>query len=569
METAAAPVHRVEAASLPARLAVSVLALGAVAAPLVLRAHDDNRLTSWRWVFADVDPIRLYALVAAAIALAHLAALAPIPRRWPAAVLLAAGCGAAALFWSQPEVIVDASRIFVQAKQVAVRGIAGFWAEWGREVPAWTDLPLVPLLFGLVLDLAGESRVHLQALDTLLFAGTAALTFRLGRDLWDEEVGFLGGALLLAIPYLYTQVPGTLADVPTMFFFTLAVHAAVRAFQRGGAARILLASLAVAAALLAKYSTWLLLSVLPVAGLVHRRSAPGTLRTGAAIALLAGSVVGAVLLSRREAFSAQAALLSTFQAPGLWRWGESFASTFLFQVHPFLSTAAAVSLWVAIRRRDPRYAVVLWPVLLLVALQVRRIRYLLPTFPMLALMAAYGLQAIRAAEARRLVVACAVASSLVVARFGYLPFLARNSLGNLRAAGEYLDTIAEERVEVLAPVPPDAEVHPAVAVPLLDLYTRKTVVHRYEEVPPAARERAAASPLRFTWEVRAPGTYAPGAEAAATAVAVVSDDVGAPLPEAVQDRVRGLRLARTFAQDEGVFRFRTMVSVWREEPDAP
>lgn len=554
---------------MPARLAVSVLALGAVAAPLVFRSLDDNRLTSWRWVFAGVDPIPLYALVAAGIALSHLAARAPIPRRRPAAFLLLAAYGAAALFWSQPEVIVDASRIFLQAKQVALRGLPGFWAEWGREIPAWTDLPLVPLLFGLVLDLAGESRVHLQALDTLLFAGTVALTFRLGRDLWNEEVGFLGGALLLAIPYLYTQVPGTLADVPTMFFFTLAVHAAVRAFQRGGPARILLAALAVAAALLAKYSTWLLLSVVPVAGLVHRKISPRPFRTGLAIALGAGSIVAAVFLSRREAFAAQLALLAGFQAPGLWRWGESFASTFLFQVHPFLSVAAAVSLWVAIRRRDPRYAVVLWPVLLLVALQVRRIRYLLPTFPMLALMAAYGLQAIRSGEARRLVVACAVTSSLVVARFGYLPFLAGNSLGNLAAAGEYLDGIAEARVEVLTPVPPDAEVHPAVAVPLLDLYTHKTVVHRHEEIPPSARERAAASPLRFTWEVRVPGTYAPRAEAAATAVVIVADDLRAPLPEGVQARIRGLRPVRTFARDEGVFRFRTAVSIWREEPTAP
>jgi hypothetical protein len=570
VETAAGQGERVETASLPGRLAVSILALGAVAAPLVFRSLDDNRLTSWRWVFAGVDPIRLYALVAAGIVLAHLLARSPIPGKRPAALLLLAAYATAAIFWGQPEVIVDASRIFTQAKQLEIRGLGGFLAAWGREIPAWTDLPLVPLLFGLVFDLLGESRIHVQALTTLLFAGAVALTFRLGRDLWDEEVGFLGGMLMLAIPYLLTQVPGMLADVPTMFFLTLAIHAVVRAFQRGGAGRILFASLAVVLALLSKYTAWLLLSVVPVIGLVHLRGgAPRPLRTGAAIGLLSGSIVAGLLLSHRDVFSGQLALLVGYQAPGLSRWGESFASTFLFQVHPFLTAAAAVSLWMAIRRRDARYAILLWPFLLLVALQVRRIRYLIPAFPMLTLMAAYGLQSIRAREVRRLVVACAVTSSLVVARFGYLPFLERNSLGNLKAAGEYLDAIGDERVEVFTPLPPDAEVNPAVAVPLLDLFTHKTVIHRREEIPPSARERAAASPLRFTWEVEVPGTYAPDGGAGATAVAVVSDDVRAPLPDLVVARLGNRRLARVFDADEGVFRFRTMVRVYREDPGEP
>jgi hypothetical protein len=570
VEAAAGQGDRVEAASLPARLAVSILALGAVAAPLVFRSLDDNRLTSWRWVFADVDPIRLYALVSGGILLSHLLARAPLPARRPAAILALVAYAAAALFWTEPEVIVDASRTFLQAKFLEVHGLGAFLAEWGREVPAWTDLPLVPLLHGLAFDLLGESRLHVQALTTLLFAGTVALTCRLGSEIWDEEVGFLAGALLLAIPYLLTQVPLMLSDVPTTFFLTLAVHAVVRAFRRGGAGRILLAALAVVLALLSKYSTWLLLSVVPVVGLVHLRGgAPRPLRTGAAIGLLAGSIVAGALLARREVFSGQLALLLGFQAPGLSRWGESFASTFLFQVHPFLTAAAAASVWLAIRRRDPRYAIVLWPVLLLVLLQVRRIRYLLPAFPMLALMAAYGLQSIRAREVRRLVAACAVVSSLVVALSGYLPFLKRNSLGNLRDAGAYLDTIGEERVEVFTPTPLDAEVNPAVSVPLLDLYTRKAVVHRPGEVPPSARERAAATALRFTWEIDLAGSYRADGSGGTTAIAVVSDDVGSPLPGELEARLAGRHPARVFATDEGVFRFRTVVRVYRGDPGQP
>lgn len=546
---------------------MSVLALGAVAALFVLRSLDDSRLTSWDWVFQGRSPGPLYLIVAAGILLANALAGVSPPARWRSAVLPLAACAAAAGMWSEPEVIVDASRTFLQAKFLALHGPGAFLAGWGLEIPAWTDLPLVPFLFGVVLEILGESRTHVQAFTTLLFAGTVFLTQRLGAALWDEELGFLAGALLLAIPYLLTQVPLLLVDVPTMFFFTLALLAVTRALQRGGTGAALLAAAALVLALLSKYSVWLLVSVVPVAVVVlGRAGAPRPWRAGALMALASGAVVAALLLARARVFSGQVELLLGFQAPGLRRWGESFAATFLFQVHPFLTIAALASIVLAVRRRDLRYAIVLWPVLLLVGLQVRRVRYLLPTFPMLALMGAYGLQWLRSAETRRVVVGCAVASSLAVALYGFLPFLERNSLGNLRTAGRYLDTLPEERAEVLTPVPPGAEVNPAVAVPLLDLYTRKRLVH--VPAPIAAGASVERSPLRFTWEVQAPGLYGPDPGGGATALVLVADDLRAPPSAEVGSRLAGHVLARAFTADEGVFRFRTMVGVYRRPPEA-
>ena len=393
------------AATLPERLLVSILAVGAVAAPYLLRGLDDNRLTSWRWVFGARNPAALFALVLAAALFAQLAAR-PVPVRRQEAVLFLCAYAAGACFWGEPEPIVDAARYFTQAKHLELYGLAHFLREWGREIPAWTDLPLVPLLDGLVLRASGESRVALQAFTTLLFAGSAVLTSRIGKALWDEEVGFAAGALLLAIPYLLTQVPLTLVDVPTLFFVTLAVYASILAFRRGSTSRILLASAALSLALLSKYSAWLLLSVLPIVGAVHAKEggARRALLTGALMAAGAGALVLGAVLPHREVYGEQLRLLLGYQAPGLRRWGESFLSTFLFQVHPFLTAAAALSLWVAVRRRDWRWAVAAWPVLLLVGLEVRRIRYLLPAFPMLALLGAYGLQAVRGSGVRRLVV---------------------------------------------------------------------------------------------------------------------------------------------------------------------
>lgn len=557
-------------ATLPERLLVSVLAVGAVAGAYLLRGLDDNRLTSWRWVFGERNPATLFALVAFAAVLAHVVARL-LPARRVEAMLFLCAYAAGACFWGEPEPIVDAARYFTQAKHLELYGPVHFVREWGREIPAWTDLPLVPLLYGLVLRLSGESRLAVEAFTTLLFAGTVVLTCRIGRLLWDEEVGLAAGGFLLAIPYLYTQVPLLLVDVPTAFFVTLAVHASILAFRHGGATRLLLASAAVLLALLSKYSAGLVLSALPVIAAVQagedgpRRA----LRRGALLAVATGALVLVVVLPFRDVFAEQLRLLLGYQAPGLRRWGESFLSTFLFQVHPFLTAAALASIWVAVRRRDPRWVVVAAPVLLLLGLEVRRIRYLLPAFPLLALLAAYGLGALRAGETRRIVLATAVLSSLAVALYGYLPFLRTTSAANVRQAGAYLDGLEERRVEVFTLSRPEADVNPAVAVPLLDLFTAKPLVHRTEGIALAPPKDLATSALRFTWEQRSPRYYAAGGTDEPAAVVVVTDEIGRPPPEALARRLEGRHLSRAFVEDEGVFRFKTLVLVYRAAPLRP
>lgn len=562
-----APQHRrASRAPDPGPVLLSLVALGVVAGQLVLRGWDDSRLASFRWVFAESDPLGLLGLVAAAIAAAHVAVRARIPAGWRAPLLFVAAVAAAACTWRVPEVIVDASRYFTEAKALELRGLGGFLAAWGRELPAWTDLPLVPALYGVVFRALGESRVLAQLLVAVLFAGSAVLTYRTGAALLGEEIGLAGGALLLAVPYLLTQVPLLLVDVPTMFFLALASWAVVAAIQRGGAGRILLAALAVWLAALSKYSAWLLLTGLPALAIVQRGRSPGAARTAAAIAALSAVLLGATLLAGRDVLAAQLALLRSYQAPGLRRWGESFASTFLFQVHPFVSAAAAASLWVAVRRRDPRWLAIAWPVLLLLALRVQRVRYWVPAFPALALMGGLGLQILGAARLRALAVACAVASSLVVALHGDVRFLARTSAVNLKDAGAFLDGLAEGTVEVFTPPAAGAAVNPAVAVPLLDLYTSKRLVYAYAPPAPEALAAAATSPLRFTWEYVNPPWYAGGGAGDAAVVAVVTGDLQAPLPPELARRVAGLRLVRTFAADEGIFEYRTLVRIYRAGP---
>jgi len=544
-------------------LLVSLVALTVFAALLVLRSLDDNRLTSWQWAFDRADIARLFPILVAGIVLAYAVSRISVPGLWRAPALFVASFAAAACFWGAPEVIVDTARYFVQAKQLKLHGAGYFLGEWGGDIAAWTDLPLIPFLHGVVFTLFGETRIAVQAFTTLLFSTTVVLTWLIGRTLWDDAVGGVAAALLLAMPYLLTQPALMLVDVPTMFFLTLAVYATIRAVRDGNARYLAAASVAIVLAMLSKYSAWLMLSVAPVIVLVHLDRGWRAVLTRAAIVGSASALLaGAVVLVKSDVVAAQLELLWGYQWPGLARWEESHISTFLFQVHPFVTAAALGSVVVAFLRRDRTYAIVAWMLLLVLVLGVKRARYILVTLPMLALMAGYALREIGDRRLRRFVVCCAVVSALVTALYGYLPLLKGMSAANLMAAGERLDAMAADRVEVFTLPQERSVINPAVAVPLLDLYTAKPVVYRDGMVAPPDRRILATSPLRFTWEFDMPPYYEPGQARPGDAVAVIASHAGQPLPDRVAAKIAGLRLSGEFALTDGLFRFGTVVRLY-------
>jgi hypothetical protein len=549
-------------------LLVAILSLLIFEFLFTFRAADDNRLTSWQWVFNGVSPATVFMVLTAGLGLALLFLRFTFSPRLPALVLFIASFMIASFFWKVPEVIVDASRYFTQAKHLELYGIRYFFTEWGNAVQCWTDLPLMPFLYGVIFRIFGESRLCVQIFTTILFSMTVVLTYLIGKCLWDEETGLLGGALLLAMPYLFSQVPLLLVDVPTMFFLALAIFTFLRAIQRGGWT-IAPASAALFAAVFSKYSAWPMLSVLAVIGVVYVVQAPSDERNKYLLRSLfiigAGLAAAASLvLLKHEVFSQQLSLLTTYQKPGLARWGESFTSTFLFQGHPFIAAAALFSFSAALRKRDIRYLIISWLVILIVVFQVKRIRYSLPAFPMVALMASYGLQQISDRELRRFIVLCALISSLTVSILAYRPFLETVSTVNLAHAGKFLDKLEGKTVRVYTLPQQDAVLNPAVAVPLLDLFTKKRIIYHYDPAIFPRAEETATSPLRFTWEYANPPYYTEENERPGEnmPVVVLSNGPVEALPEEIRGRLNGYRLLREFAVDDGVYSFRTTVSVY-------
>jgi 4-amino-4-deoxy-L-arabinose transferase-like glycosyltransferase len=547
-------------------LLISLVTLTTFTALFVLRFLDDNRLTSWRWAFDRSDIRLLVAVLAAGIALAYTVSRLTVPRDAQKVAIFAAAFAAVVPFWAAPEVIVDTARYFMQAKYLELYGVGFFAREWGGEIAAWTDLPLVPFLHGIVFDLVGESRTAIQVFTGLLFAATVVLTWQIGATLWDDTVGGSAAALLLAMPYLLTQPALMLVDVPTMFFLTLAVFATLKAVREGGAGALIAAPVAITLAMLSKYSTWIMLSTLAVIVLVHLergRRGRAVLSRAFIIGLATILLAGMFVLLKLDVVAAQVRLLWSYQLPGLARWEESHISTFLFQIHPFVTAAALCSVAVALIRRDRNYLIIAWMLMLLAVLGVKRARYILITLPMFALMAGYAMREVADGRIRRFIIGCAVASSLVTAVLGYLPLLKRMSAANLMAAGEHLDTLDTDVVVVFALPQSRSIINPAVSAPILDLFTDKRIIYRETKSPPPAPETIASSPLRFTWEYATPSFLKPGLDdTGAVAVAVIASHPGQPLPVHVGATIAGLQLSEEFGTSDEIFRFKTLVKVY-------
>lgn len=557
--------------SIPHSVATLVLSLLTFLILYVFRSLDDTHFTSWDVALSAHSAL----IIAAAIAIASLVAYffleASFIEIYPSAFLFLVSFAAALLFRTQPEAIVDAARYFTYAKNIESYGLGHFVKEWGHAIGVWTDMPLVPVLYGLIFKYAGEHRLYIQVFIALLFSMTVVLTYRTGKLLWDRDTGLIGGLLLMGFPYLYSQLPLMLVDVPAMFFLLLSVYTFLEAVERGGAL-LFVAAAALAAAFYVKYSAWLMLSVLiiivVVSVLIRPRNERATvIRRSLLIFLIASVVVSLFLVYKIDVVSKQIKLLFDYQRPGLERWGESLTSIYLFQVHPLISIAAFFSIYRAVRTKDFRFLIIAWLVLLVIVLRIRRIRYLIMVFPMLSLMAAYGLRLIRNRTTIKYVSFCIVILSLTVAFVGYQPYLKKDSSLNLAMAGEFIDTLPGEDVEIFTLSRPGSEVNPAVSVSLLDLFTKKNVRYHYHGGHRPDADELMTSPLRFTWEFRNPSYYEEDGyegtgQPPVRSVAIISSDNNVELNPEIRERIKYLNKSRVFNLANDEYEYQTLVTVY-------
>ena len=531
-----------------------------------MKVVDDNSLCRWSWVFGNTLPLKLYGLLFAVILGSYFLSRSPWPTKYQPVLLGLLASITAVSLWSEPEVIMDASRYFSQAKYLSVHGVKAFWTGWGHEFSAWTDLPLMPFLWGMIIKFLGEERIYLQALTTLFFVGSVLLTYFLGKELWDEEVGLLAGILLLCYPYLLLHIPLMMVDLPSMFFLLLSIFTFCRVLSTTRPYWILLAALAISLTLLVKYSTWLYLTILPVISIVRFNDDPRRITQRSLYVLVAVLIFSVpVAFGLWETMSEQLGLLFGYQRAGLGKWSESFISTSFFHIHPLVSVAALLSVYAAWKKRDKKIIILSFLIMLIIVLEIKRIRYILPVFPMLALMAAYYLRRLHDKRLRRYLILGCLGSSLLLTFGAYLPFVKKLSAINIQKAGQFLNTLETSRASVYIVEQESIIANLNINIPLLDLFTDATLYSL--PVPSLLKAKATAkkdTSFRFTWEQELPDFYNPPSTKGDNSepLVIISTNTSYVIPPFIRKRVENYSQYEVFDQKTKLFTFRTVVAVF-------
>ncbi|VAX23000.1 hypothetical protein MNBD_NITROSPINAE03-1577 [hydrothermal vent metagenome] len=528
-----------------------------------LRFLDDNRLTSFQWAFSDGRFERTLIYVIAVTCAAYLLSRSATADRFPALSLFTLSMATAVSIFSMPEVIIDAGRYFAQAKYLEIHGPLSFLAQWGEQVRPWTDMPFVPFVFGEIFRLFGETRISIQVFNALAFSLTAVTTYLIGKELWDRQTGFYAGLLLIGMPYLLTQIPIMLIDITTMTLVTLSVYFFIKVNKSGGARWALVACVAIAFTLLAKYSTWPMLLILPLIAFVfHVSGVKSSIRNSAMVFALTCLMVAPFLFYKADIIKEQLDLLLTYQLEGLGRWKESFASTFLFQTSPFITLFALAGVLTSIRRRDLKFAIPCFFLFFTLVLQVGRIRYLVPLLPLFAIMASYGVMPlVQGRTARRFAVYGIVGLSIAHLHGGFYPFLKSVSMVNLQMAGKLIDNLNCPEIGVYTLAQKDSTGNTEIALSILDIYTDKTLIALNERHPGDKKGAIEKSPLRFTWEVGLPDFYRRKPLPKIKIAAIISSEPVTGAPEFLPESVDAGKRIKEFTASSGLFKYKTLVTI--------
>ncbi|MBI5635181.1 MAG: hypothetical protein HZA15_17070, partial [Nitrospirae bacterium] len=284
------------------------------------------------------------------------------------------------------------------------------------------------------------------------------------------------------------------------------------------------------------------------------------------VLLIAGLLAGGVIFVRYDLFRDQIMILRTYQWSGLSRWQEGFLSTFLFQTHPFVTILALCGIYRAVRNKDIRFLIPAWFAVLVLILQIKRIRYIIPLFPLFALMAAYGLQLIKDWSVKQFISLCIAASSLVLVYSAYLPFLNTTGMANLKHAGQYLNTLNCDSVEVYALPQESSSGSTFAAIPILDYHTVKKIVSPQEWPGHMQDSTTQKSSLRFTWETTKPDLYSQPETDKSCAVVIISGRALDPAAVAFTQKDPGpLKALKEFGLTSEVFKYQTFVTIFRKE----
>ena len=396
----------------------------------------------------------------------------------------------AALFWTIPEVNPDTTRYFQYAQYLKQYGLVQFIKGWGESFSVHTDSIFPPLTYGLIFKLFGEFRFYIQFFNSVIFAFTSVCTYYIGKQLFDENVGFYAALILSTMPHLLCQAPLMLVDVFTIFFITLSVLLYIIAIKPSTAHYhiwITFTAISIILTVLSKGTAMLVfIGVFPILPLIFSYSKPKLkkLIILRSISTMLLSILFAlpILFLKHEIILNQ--FLRTSQSnitrmlmAETWRNAVHPVSLF-YQVGGIVIFLAISSFFIFVYKKDWKYTFLLsWTMIPFLVIMNTRLRYLMIIYPAIALMASITLNNINNREIRKYFFASILICSSVIALFVYLPYLQNYSDKNLADAAEYSNRVYPNTNIAIFTIYDDSP-HPgreSTLAPIFDYYSHNKI----------------------------------------------------------------------------------------------
>ena len=325
--------------------------------------------------------------------------------------------------------LVAENGVYNASLVVTREGMTAFFAQY-RDL-YWLGIqhpPLIPVINGYAMKLAGENLLVIRLLSLGFGLGSVIVLYKLGNELYDREVGLTASVLFLSFPYFFRLSAAASNDIQVTFFFLLTLFAVFRLRRLPSIKFVMLGGIALGLGLLSKYPMVL---IYPLIGYLiwQDRSRP----TVRGQLLLLSFISLAIFLTwlayayQNGIFARQSQTLSGFsQSVVATIWGRWMFLEFLSTRLPFALGVYMLPILllggictIGRNRNQIDSFLLLWIVCVFgfFSATLPDARYCMPAFPALALLMARGLAQVPQVREKVLwlvVVECGIALYLFV-----------------------------------------------------------------------------------------------------------------------------------------------------------
>jgi 4-amino-4-deoxy-L-arabinose transferase-like glycosyltransferase len=190
------------------------------------------------------------------------------------------------------------------SRHLTLNGLSYIWQNYAKDMWIRQHPPLIFLLNGLSMVIFGVGLRVIRWVTVCFSLGTLAVTYLLGRTLYNRAIGIIAAIFLMTFPLFIRVGTAGMLDVQVAFFFSLAVLLAVLMVRKPSYKLAVALGLTLGLGMLTKYLMMIiivLLMLLVLAALVrHDKTAPDRIARIKQILppfLVAALISGAIFMS--------------------------------------------------------------------------------------------------------------------------------------------------------------------------------------------------------------------------------------------------------------------------------